>query len=196
MVVASLKQGTLNIQTQGLLKLTGGTNNEVDSLTITSGYLDLTDSSLLIDYSGGPDPIASIAAWIKSGYANGSWNGIGIMSSAAQNNPGYGIGYADSADPGNPANLPSDTIEIMYTLLGDANLDGTVNSEDFTPFRATWAKAAWRGIKGTSITMERSTPKISRRSRTISASPPTGRAICSRRTASASRMCPNPPARG
>ncbi len=134
MVVTSLRQGTLNIQTQGLLKLTGGTNNEVDSLNITSGYLDLTDSSLLIDYSGGPDPIASIAAWIKSGYANGSWNGIGIMSSAAQNNPGYGIGYADSADPGNPANLPSDTIEIMYTLLGDANLDGTVNSEDFTPF--------------------------------------------------------------
>jgi hypothetical protein len=30
--------------------------------------------------------------------------------------------------------LPTDTIEIKYTLLGDANLDGTVNAEDFTPF--------------------------------------------------------------
>jgi len=30
--------------------------------------------------------------------------------------------------------LPTDTIEIAYTLLGDANLDGTVNAEDFTPF--------------------------------------------------------------
>jgi hypothetical protein len=46
----------------------------------------------------------------------------------------YGIGYADSADPGDPAGLPSGTIEVMFTLLGDANLDGVVNSEDFTPF--------------------------------------------------------------
>src|SRR5208282_3688634 len=46
----------------------------------------------------------------------------------------YGIGYADSAESGDPANLPGDTIEIMFTLLGDANLDGTVNSEDFSLF--------------------------------------------------------------
>src|SRR5208283_4003131 len=32
------------------------------------------------------------------------------------------------------AGLPSGEIEIMCTLLGDANLDGTVNSEDYTPF--------------------------------------------------------------
>jgi hypothetical protein len=32
------------------------------------------------------------------------------------------------------AGLPSGEIEIMLTLLGDANLDGTVNSEDFTLF--------------------------------------------------------------
>ena len=30
--------------------------------------------------------------------------------------------------------MPADTIEIRYTLLGDANLDGTVNAEDFTLF--------------------------------------------------------------
>ena len=45
----------------------------------------------------------------------------------------YGIGYADGKD-GAIAGLPSGEIEIMFTLLGDANLDGTVNSEDFTPF--------------------------------------------------------------
>ena len=56
------------------------------------------------------------------------------MSSIAHTNPNYGLGYADSGDPGNPANLPTGEIKIMYTLLGDANLDGTVNSEDFTPF--------------------------------------------------------------
>ena len=30
--------------------------------------------------------------------------------------------------------MPSGTIEILFTLLGDANLDGTVNAEDFTLF--------------------------------------------------------------
>ena len=35
----------------------------------------------------------------------------------------YGIGYADGAD-GAVAGLPSGEIEIMFTLLGDANLDG------------------------------------------------------------------------
>ena len=59
-----------------------------------------------------------------------TWNHVERRS----DNPNYGLGYADAADTGNPANLPSGEIKIMYTLLGDANLDGTVNSEDFTPF--------------------------------------------------------------
>src|ERR1700676_482205 len=54
------------------------------------------------------------------------------MSTAAQSNSGsYGIGYADAADPGNPAGLAPGTLEVMYTLLGDANLDGKVNGTDF-----------------------------------------------------------------
>ena len=53
------------------------------------------------------------------------------MSSAAASNPNYGIGYADASDSGNPAGLAAGQIEIMYTLLGDANLDGKVNGSDF-----------------------------------------------------------------
>ena len=142
MVVAALQQGTVNIQTQGLLKVTGGTNNVVDSLTISSGYLDLTNSQLFVDYGSGPDPIASIAAWVASGYAGKAWNGTGIMSSVAQTNSGsYGIGYADSADPGNPAGLAAGQIEIMYTLLGDANLDAKVNGTDFDILATNFNKA-------------------------------------------------------
>ena len=44
----------------------------------------------------------------------------------------------------------------MYTLLGDANLDGTVNTEDFTPFSNNLNDSGPRsGIKGISITTER-----------------------------------------
>ncbi len=106
------------------------------SLTVSPGStLDINNNRFIIDYGSGTDPIASIAADIISGYHNGRWTGTGITSTAAQSNYGsYGIGYADSADPNNPAGLASGTIEIMYTLLGDANLDGTVNAEDFTLF--------------------------------------------------------------
>ena len=122
---------TLKFATNGAASYTG-------SLSILgSSVLDIGNNQLFIDYGSGPDPVASIEQWIKNGYYGLS--GPSIISSAiaaddALSGLSYGIGYADSADPGNPANLPSGTIEILFTLLGDANLDGTVNSEDFTPF--------------------------------------------------------------
>jgi hypothetical protein len=98
----------------------------------TGGSLDLADNTLLINYGAGLDPIASISGWITSGFNGVAWNGTGIFSSVAAANSGsYGIGYADSADPGNPAGLASNQVEVMYTLLGDANLDGKVNGADF-----------------------------------------------------------------
>jgi len=100
-----------------------------------SGTLDIVNNHIIINYGGGSDPIATIATLINSGaYGSGTtvtWTGTGITSSAAASNPNYGIGYADAADPGNPAGLSAGQIEIMYTLLGDANLDGKVNGTDF-----------------------------------------------------------------
>jgi chitinase len=115
----------------------GGGDFTTSLLTVNPGAtLDLGNNTLLINYGTTADPISSIAASIVTGYADGAWNGQGIKSSAPMVVDGlsYGIGYADSADLGNPANLPSGTIKVMYTLLGDVNLDGTVNSEDFTQF--------------------------------------------------------------
>jgi autotransporter-associated beta strand protein len=108
----------------------------ITSLAISgTGALDITNNHIIVDYSGlSSDPIiGSIAAWIASGYASGAWTGVGIDSStAASNHLSYGIGYAASSDPGNPAGLSSGQIEIKYTLLGDTNLDGKVNGTDFT----------------------------------------------------------------
>jgi hypothetical protein len=135
-----------SITGNGALSIEGGTLqlavnaglNSVSSLSIgANAALDIGNSRLLINYGSGKDPIASIAAWIENGFFG--LPGPAIVSSDiagadAASGLSYGIGYADSADPGNPADLPSGTVEIMFTLLGDANLDGTVNSEDFTPF--------------------------------------------------------------
>jgi hypothetical protein len=113
-----------------------------------TSQLDITNNHLIVDYGTGPDPIASIAAMVASGYNGGKWNGAGIISSTAAANPHYGIGYADSADPGNPAALSSGTIEIAYTLLGDANLDGIVNGIDFGILAANFNKGVTGWDKG------------------------------------------------
>ena len=45
------------------------------------------------------------------------------------------MGYVDWAEPGPPARgQPPHTIELKYTLYGDTNLDGTVDSLDFIRF--------------------------------------------------------------
>ena len=114
-----------------------GVSSQNSLSILANATLDITNNCFVIDYGSGPDPIASIASWIKNGYYG--LPGPSIVSSEAaaddlSSGYSYGIGYADSADPGNPANLPSGEIEIMYTLIGDVNLDGTVNAEDFTLF--------------------------------------------------------------
>jgi autotransporter-associated beta strand protein len=143
--------GTLQIgngSTANTLQLAPGSGGStIGSLSILgSSTLDITNNHLFITYGSGPDPISSIVALIKSGYDNGTWAGDGITSSQAQANSGsYGIGYADSADFNNPAGLPSGTIEIAYTLLGDANLDYKVNGTDFTLMAANFNDAVTNG---------------------------------------------------
>ncbi len=122
----------------GTLKLGAGTGlAQVDSLAITgSGTLDINNNHIYINYGSGSDPIASIAALLKSGYNGGAWNGTGIISSAAANHA-YGLGYADGKDS-IVAGLSSGQIELKYTLLGDANLDGAVNGSDFSILAANF----------------------------------------------------------
>ena len=116
------------------------------SLSISSnGVLDTGNNHLIITYGTGADPITSVQGWLASGYASGAWNGPGINSStAAANHANYGLGYADSADPGNPAGLPAGEIELKYTLLGDADLNGVVNGVDFGILAANFNK----GVNG------------------------------------------------
>jgi fibronectin-binding autotransporter adhesin len=140
----------------GAVAISAGTvqlGNSTGLATLTSlvisgnGTFDINNNHVILNYGSGPDPIASIAALLKTGYNDGNWNGPGgIISTAAQLNnatPGnllYGLGYADAADPGNPAGLSARTIEIKYTLLGDANLNGVVDGTDFGIVAANFNK--------------------------------------------------------
>jgi hypothetical protein len=146
---SGLQQSSVTITSTGELTLTaGGATNAVNSLVIDSGgVFNLTSTKLIINYGSGSDPITTIAGYIKSGYNGGHWNGPGIMSTTAQtptNGLYYGVGYADGKD-NVVAGLSSGQIEVMYTLLGDANLDGLVNGTDFNILAANFNQsiAGW-----------------------------------------------------
>ncbi|HEX4056091.1 MAG TPA: hypothetical protein VHX86_17655 [Tepidisphaeraceae bacterium] len=114
----------------------------INALTLSgAAALNVTNQQLVIDYAANSDPVAAIRAYLTTGYNGGAWNGLGIDSSAAAGNSHYALGYADSADPSNPAGLSSNQIEIKYTLYGDTNLDGTVNSIDFGNLAANFGKS-------------------------------------------------------
>jgi autotransporter-associated beta strand protein len=151
-VSGALPTGALAINNSGIARLadniTAGTPLGTSSMNLTSlsitgtGTLDIGNNRVIIDYTTGNDPIASIAAWINNGFYDLSGPQIissDIAADDAASGLSYGIGYADGAD-GLVAGLPSGEIEIMFTLLGDANLDGQVNAEDFTPFSANVGK--------------------------------------------------------
>ncbi|MGA2440237.1 MAG: fibronectin type III domain-containing protein [Tepidisphaeraceae bacterium] len=107
---------------------------------VASGNLDVRNYTVFINYGSNADPIAAIAGYIKSGYNGGGWNGPGIISTAARtptNSLLYALGYADGKD-GVVSGLSSGQIEIKYTRLGDANLDGLVNAADFTILAANF----------------------------------------------------------
>src|SRR5262249_52349185 len=51
------------------------------SLTIgATGALDLYNNDLVVDYTGGSSPIATVEGYVATGYNNGTWNGAGIRS--------------------------------------------------------------------------------------------------------------------
>jgi autotransporter-associated beta strand protein len=147
-VTGALGTGPVKINGGSLLLASGTGVAQMTSLVISgNGTLDVNNNVVLISYSGA-SPIASIATYLASGYNGGHWNGLGIISTAAQSNSNYGLGYADAADPGNPAGLASGTIEIKYTLLGDADLNGVVNGIDFGILASNFNKGVSRWDQG------------------------------------------------
>ena len=111
--------GTLTVTGGGKLSLGTGVNS-ITGLTILSGSsLGLASSELLISYSGS-SPQMLVQSYISDGQ---------LVSGFVNKNAGYGIGFADGAD-GVVSGLSAGEFEIEPALLGDINLDGTVNFQD------------------------------------------------------------------
>jgi hypothetical protein len=132
--------GTLKIDTTALLIASGTLNN--------SGTVDL-NGKLILDYTGS-SPISTIKSQIATGFASGAWTGSGIKSTSAAANASSlhktAIGYADASSVplssfGGQSVDPTSLL-LRYTAYGDANLDGTVNTSDFTMLGQNFNKSS------------------------------------------------------
>ncbi|HXE53592.1 MAG TPA: choice-of-anchor tandem repeat GloVer-containing protein [Tepidisphaeraceae bacterium] len=154
----SIHLASVNLQSGALLQMAPTARANTDTLYLSglsidsSSKLDLGNSSMTLSYTPGNDPIATIRQYLVSGDNNtsdtydGTWNGTGIDSSVANSFgnstwPYYALGYADSAD-GVVQGMAADTIKVMFTLVGDTNLDGTVNMTDWQTLSRNFGSAS------------------------------------------------------
>ena len=107
----------------------------------TTGQLDLTNGTLVVDYaSTDASPLSDIAAALTSGRNGGTWTGTsGIVSTtvAANTIAGVTLGYGEAASIASafPATFGNTTIDatsvlVRYTLAGDTNLNRSVDFDD------------------------------------------------------------------
>jgi fibronectin-binding autotransporter adhesin len=144
--------GSLNIS--GFLQLAAGSGtSEQGALSINAGStLDVTNNVLVVNYGMNADPASTIRSELISGFNAGGakWTGTGITSTLASANPTeFSVGYADGGDATDRANMgvAAGTVEIKYTVAGDANLSGGVDlsdlvivASDFGDSGADWAE--------------------------------------------------------
>jgi autotransporter-associated beta strand protein len=117
----ALAEGALTIGSTGSVQLANNVGiNPVSSLTITGGKLDISNNVILTSDSTASE--ATIQQYIENAE---------IISSFVNTNSSFGVAYADGSDPGlNDPNLTPHEIVIEPDLLGDTDLNGTVNIHD------------------------------------------------------------------
>jgi hypothetical protein len=103
-----------------------------------AGTLDLGGNDMIV-HSG---VLGTLNSLVGSGFANGSWTGPGIDSSAAHSNPTAltALGTIQNSTDGihpiyaifDDQPVVAGDVLIKYTYYGDANLDGRIDGNDYT----------------------------------------------------------------
>lgn len=132
---------TDNVSTEYYIQATG-LSAQFSGLDVAADQLDYVTPGVTVDvrkrthlqrYFTPTAPLDDLRQRIRTGFNNGAWNGAGgILSTDAAANAGHGLGYADAATLLPPVVTTGPSFVVRYTLLGDANLNGTVNIGDFS----------------------------------------------------------------
>jgi hypothetical protein len=104
--------------------------------------VDLQDNALILS-SAGPSSIGRVESLVRSARNGGTWDGPGVTSSAARDNPQRNtmLGVMEASEYKAILNDPDATfageaiddtaVLVKYTYYGDANFDGAVNVDDY-----------------------------------------------------------------
>jgi autotransporter-associated beta strand protein len=149
----ALASGGLTISGSGLAALAAGLSNAIklSSLSISgTGALDIANDAMVIEGTE-----STIEGLVQTGFAGGAWNGAGIRSSALVAGTTHAIGVAAATDltatfPFTFVNQQADANSVLlrYTLMGDGNLSGSIDINDFNLLAANFGSAAMRWATG------------------------------------------------
>ncbi|MGC4033452.1 MAG: autotransporter-associated beta strand repeat-containing protein [Tepidisphaeraceae bacterium] len=142
------KQGTNTWTLTGASTYTGATTVSGGTLKATTpaytnflanaGGVNLANAGgkLLLDYTGGSSPVATVKTILDGGFASNFATGQ-IRSTTLTT--GHTIGYGDNG---------TDTVTIRVTLSGDADLDGDVDFNDFLALQTSYGNTGTRFDQG------------------------------------------------
>jgi hypothetical protein len=103
----------------------------------STSTLDLADNDMAILYGSGTSPLSTVSTELSQAYDGGLWDQPGLTSSVAKTTAGVtALAYGEASVLGlstfDGLTLGGNAVLVKYTLVGDANLDGSVDFSDFS----------------------------------------------------------------
>lgn len=120
----TLEAGSTMLLVSGATRLTGAPSVGANA------SIDLQDGELTIDANGASGTVDLVRQLLASGYHDGTWDGAGLITSSATSQ--LGLGWVVSPD--------QQSIAIRKAYYGDADLNQTVDSIDFSAFLGGYGK--------------------------------------------------------
>jgi hypothetical protein len=117
----------------------------------STSTLDLADNDMAILYGSGTSPLLTVQSELSQAYDNKAWDKPGLTSSVAKGSSGVtALGLGEASTLGlstfDGLTLGGNAVLVKYTLTGDANLDGTVNFNDFSIVQNNYNQSSvWSG---------------------------------------------------
>ncbi len=158
-----LRATTRALQIAGLvdLELGGDVLLRVTQITTNGpGRMNTNNNAVIVDSTGSRTPtLAAIQALINSARNGGLWNGPGITSNTARDNPQHNttLGAMDAADfkaiygPGalfHGQPVSNNAVLVMYTYYGDSNFNGKVDGADYARIDSIFNQQSTQGNIG------------------------------------------------